>query len=419
MTANRASDKARVPKPGKPRLLVLTSTFPRWRNDPEPAFVHELARRLTEPFDITVLAPRSPGSRERETLDGLRVIRFAYFLRRHENLATHSGGILARLRVNRLNYLLVPPFLFGQLWALVRLLRRERFDLIHAHWLIPQGLVAVIARTLTRSRVPLVCTSHGGDLYALRGRLLQRLKRRVIDACRMLTVVSSAMRDHVVDMGLAPDKVDVIPMGVDLQQRFTPDPGIHRDDHELLFVGRLVEKKGLRVLLDALPLILERHPEAHLTVAGGGPLEAELRQHARQRGIAARVDFRGMVAQAELPTLYRQATLFMAPFVVAESGDREGLGLVLVEALGCGCPVVASDLPAVRDVIVDGESGRLVPPGDVRALAAAVIELLDDPERRRALADRGRRHCLKHFDWPRIAGRYAALLARAAAAGCR
>lgn len=91
---------------------------------------------------------------------------------------------------------------------------------------------------------------------------------------------------------------------------------------------------------------------------------------------------------------------------------------MLVEALGCGCPVIASDLPAVRDVIADGESGRLVTPGDPQALAAAVIRMLDDPGQRRALAASGRRHCREHFDWARIAERYAMLLSRQATAKC-
>lgn len=260
-----------------------------------------------------MLAPRAPGSRRQETLDGLRVIRFPYCFNRWENLASHGGGILARLRANRLNSLLVPLFLLGQLWALVWLLRRERFALIHAHWLIPQGLVAVLGRLLARSSMPMVCTSHGGDLYALHGRLMQRLKRGVIDRSRALTVVSTTMRDHVLDMGVPPDKVRVISMGVDLQQRFTPDRGITRNNHELLFVGRLVEKKGLRILLEALPAVLERHPAVRLTVAGAGLLEAELCQHTRQWGIAAQADFWGMVVQSQLPALYRRAALFVAP----------------------------------------------------------------------------------------------------------
>jgi hypothetical protein len=162
-----------------PRVLVLTSTFPRWENDPEPAFVYELSRRMTGKFNVTVLAPRSPDAKDRETMSGMKVIRFPYFIRSYENLATHSGGIMGRLRTNPLNYLLTPLFFLGQVWALTRLLSSERFDLIHAHWIIPQGLTAVIALTLTRKQIPLICTSHGGDMYALQGRIFRWLKQKI------------------------------------------------------------------------------------------------------------------------------------------------------------------------------------------------------------------------------------------------
>jgi glycosyltransferase involved in cell wall biosynthesis len=400
-------------KPAKPRLLVLTSTFPRWLDDPEPAFVFELSRRLTDAFEVTVLSPRAPGSPRHETMDGLRVLRFPYFISRWEHLATHGGGILGRLRANRLNYLIVPFFLLGQLWALVRLLRRERFAAIHAHWLIPQGLVAVAARILARRFPPLICTSHGADLFALRGPLWRGLKRGIIGQCQALTVVSSAMRTRVIEMGVAPNKVTVISMGADLQQRFTPDRTVERAADELLFVGRLVEKKGLDVLLAALPMVQVRYPGIRLIVAGSGPLSETLCQQAKTLSIADQITFLGMITQAELPARYRRATLCIAPFRVADSGDQEGLGLVLVEALGCGCPVIASDLPAVRDVICDGESGLLVPPSDPQALAVAICRLLNDPERRHALAARGQRHCREHFDWSSIAERYTAWIADA------
>ncbi|MCF7996275.1 MAG: glycosyltransferase [Chromatiaceae bacterium] len=406
-----------VPKEAsKPRLLVLTSTFPRWRNDPEPPFVHELSRRLVEPFEITILAPRAPGSLERETMDGLRVVRFPYFIRRWENLATHGGGILNRLRKNRWNYLLVPLFLLGQSWALIRLLRRERFDVIHAHWLIPQGLVAVVARWLSRRPIPLVCTSHGGDLFGLRGGLMRALKRRVMNASARVTVVSAAMRDEVLSMGIAPEQVEIIPMGVDLRHRFTPDPRIKRGEYALLFVGRLVEKKGLHLLLQALPRVLANYPGTRLTIAGDGPLEPELRRLIDTLDIREQVDFLGMVSQSELPDLYRRATLFVAPFVVAENGDQEGLGLVLVEAAGCGCPLICGGVAAVKDVIEDGETGVLVKPGDGTALSEAIIDLLADPDRQRQLvATNARQHCLRAFDWTSIAERYATMLSEVAA----
>ncbi|EGV17441.1 glycosyltransferase family 4 protein [Thiocapsa marina] len=401
-----------MPDP-KPRLLVLTSTFPRWRDDVEPPFVFELSRRLTDAFDITVLTPRAPGSLECETLDGLHVIRFPYFIRRWENLATHGGGILNRLRANPLNYLLVPPFLIGQTWALIRVLRRSHWDLIHAHWLIPQGIVALIARRLARHPVPSVCTSHGGDLFALRGRLFRAMKRAVLRASARISVVSAAMRDEVLALGIDAEKVEVIPMGVDLHKRFTPDPRVAREANALLFVGRLVEKKGVDLLLQALPQVLQAYPDTHLTIAGGGPLEPELRLLADASGIGDHVDFRGMVAQSDLPDLYRRATLFVAPFRVAGSGDQEGFPLVPLEAIGCGCPLVCGEIVAFGEVIRHDREAILIPPDDHAALAKAVIALLGDPARRDRLAADARARCRESFDWDSIAIRYAGLLKNA------
>lgn len=400
----------------RPRLLVLTSTFPRWRDDPEPPFVFELSRRLTDTFDITVLAPRAPGSLDHETLDGLRVIRFPYFLRRWENIASHGGGILNRLRANPLNYLLIPPFLLGELWALARLLRHEPIDVVHAHWLIPQGLVAILARWLTRRPVPLVCTSHGGDLFALRGALLSRIKQRVMNASTRISVVSAAMRTQVMAMGIAPQQVAVIPMGVDMRHHFTPGSGDERQAHELLFVGRLVEKKGLPFLLQAMPQVLARHPGTRLIIAGGGPLDGELRRLSARLGIGGQVDFLGMVAQSALPPLYRRATLFVAPFMVAASGDQEGFPLVPLEAIGCGCPIICGEVAAFGEVIRHDVEALLVPPGNSAALATAIIALLNDPPRRQRLAVNARQRCLEAFDWESIAERYAALLLGAAGA---
>ena len=159
-----------------------------------------------------------------------------------------------------------------------------------------------------------------------------------------------------------------------------------------------------------MPKVLLRHPQTRLTIAGGGPQESELRRLVNELGILAQVEFLGMVSQPQLPELYRSATLFVAPFIVTHSGDQEGLGLVLVEAAGCGCPLICGDVPAVRDVIQDGHTGVLVDPNDTAALAEAIIGLLDDPERRHRLATNARQHCRRFFDWASVAERYQLLL---------
>jgi len=391
----------------RPRVLVLTSTFPRWENDTEPAFIFELSRRLTVSFDVTVLSPRTPGSKRKENMAGLRVIRFPYFFSQWEKLAMHGGGILNQLKTNPAYYLMVPFFLLGQLLAIIRLVRNEHFDLIHAHWLIPQGFIAALGMWIAGKNVPLLCTSHGGDLFALKGKGLQRLKRRIMDKSAALTVVSKAMKKTVVDMGVAPDKVEVIPMGVDLKGLFTPDPGVQRKTDELLFVGRLVEVKGLQILLDAMPKVLAKHPGIRLVVAGAGPLESELRASAAKLNMTDCVDFLGMVPQLKLPSLYQQATLAVFPFIVTKSGVQEGFGLVVVEAMGCCCPVIAGDLPAIQDTVVHEENGLIFPSGNAQVLADSILKLLDDPEFRARLAGEGRKSVVQNFDWEIIAEKYA------------
>lgn len=400
----------------KKRLLVLTSTFPRWAADPEPGFVFELSRRLTSAYQVTVLAPRSPGAADTETMNRVTVRRFPYCFRRFETLAGGGGGILGRLGENRWLSLLLPLLLLGQIIATARQLRRDPPHCIHAHWLLPQGLSAVLARAILRDRTPILCTSHGGDLYGLQARPWRWLKRFVLRRVQHMAVVSRAMVDEIERQGLndsqAPTPVSVAPMGVDLQSLFTPPKDENeRADNTLLFVGRLVEKKGVDVLLRALPEVVARHPTLRLHIAGGGPLETELKQLVEQQDMANHIRFLGPQPQSQLPALYRNATLLVAPFRVARGGDQEGLGLVPVEALGCGCPVVASDLPALHDVFGQ-RTYALVPPDEPSALAERIADLLDDAAQRGRMAIEGRAHCIEHFDWESVAMHYQGIIER-------
>ncbi len=396
----------------RPRLLVLASTYPRWPGDPEPGFVHELAKRLTGTFRVIVLGPHAPGAKPRETMDGVEVVRYRYAPAALETLV-NDGGIVTNLKRSRWKLLLVPSFVLAQAWAAWRIARRERIDVIHAHWLLPQGLIAALLQSLPGRKVPFVVTSHGADLYALRGKALEALKRFVLRRCAAATVVSSAMLESLRGIGAPTGKVSVLPMGVDLAQRFAPDPSAQRSECELLFVGRLVEKKGLRHLLDALPTVLRAHPDARLAVAGFGPEEAALKQQTRMLGLEHAVRFLGAVPQADLPSLYRRAALFVAPFVRAASGDEEGLGLVLVEAIGCGCPVVVGNVAAMGEVFGAELPAFAVDARDAQALAARIVAALADPAASRRSAETLRAAVARRFGWERIADAYAGLLSRA------
>lgn len=393
---------------GNPRILVLTSTFPRWPDDDEPPFVYELCRRLTENFEVHVLAPHCFGAARREVLSKVNVHRFRYFAAPWENLA-YQGGILTRLQKQPGYYALLPFFLLSQLLVTCALLNRDAFHLIHAHWLIPQGVTAILARWLTANRIPVLCTSHGGDLYGLHGNVMNRMKTAVLQKVNRVTVVSRAMQTEVLQLGVPRDRVKVIPMGVDLKKRFIP-PVQKTEGQTLLYVGRLVEKKGLIHLIEALPQILRSNPRTQLWIVGDGPERSRLQHRCEALGVGDRVYFKGAVNNAKLPEMYAAADVVVFPSVVARGGDREGFGLVLVESLGSGCAAVVSDLPAMRDIVADGKTGLVVPQKNAGAIAAAVNRLLEDKALRRRLGIQGRRFVLQRYDWDVIAERYGRLI---------
>jgi glycosyltransferase involved in cell wall biosynthesis len=387
---------------------VLASTFPRWNGDVEPPFVYELCRRLSKTYSVHVLAPHAFGAAVEGQMEGIRVTRYRYFFSRWENLAYH-GGILANLKQYPLRYGLVPFFIMAQLIVLLRLLKRDKFDCVHAHWLIPQGLIAITACSLTKSAPPVIVTSHGGDLFGLKGNVFNRLKRFIALRSAAVTVVSHAMRDVLKELGIADSNIEVIPMGVDLRNRFVP--AVQRSSSgRLLFVGRLVEKKGLKYLIEALPLILAKHPDATLRIVGDGQEKERILKHIVELGVGDHVEFLGAVANQMLTEIYHSSDVVVFPSVVAGDGDREGFGLVLVEALGCECAAVVTDLPAMRDIIHDGKSALVVPQKNAYLLAEKVNLLIEDDNLRQSLARRGRQYVLERFDWEVISSQYSELI---------
>lgn len=397
--------------PEPARVLVLASTYPRWAGDTLPPFVHELARRLTGRFEVHALVPHTAGAAAGEIMDGVHVHRFRYLPARFETLA-YGGGMLPGLRTRPWRLLTLPLFLGMELVTAARLLRKRRFAVIHAHWLLPHGLIAVLARALCGYRPAIVCTAHGADVYGLKGRCADALRRYIIARCERVAAVSQAMLETLAHDAGDGKRCLVLPMGVDMTARFVP-AAMEQDADGLLFVGRLAEKKGVDVLLDALPRLSGDYPGLRLSIIGAGSEEVRLKRRAEDLGLGKHVEFIGAVSNQELPPWYQRAAILVFPSVVTSYGDQEGLGLVPIEALACGCAVVASDLPAVRDVIHHGETGLLVPAGDAAALAATLRSLLQDPALRRRLAAQGRAYVQAHFGWTEIAARYAELFAAA------
>lgn len=306
---------------------------------------------------------------------------------------------MANLRRRRWLLLLLPAFFLAQFMAALNCLRNLRPDAVHAHWIVPQGIVLAAVLSCSRARSRSVCTAHGSDVSALRGRIWSSLRRWVAERCDQIIAVSEPLRDRLIAEGCPAGKTGVIPMGVDLSATFIPGEQA-RSRSEILFVGRLVRSKGVDVLLRAMPGILEQHPEATLTLVGDGPEKVSLHSTAHSLGIDERVHFAGALPHSALPFYYRRAAILAMP------SREEGFGLVLVEALGCGCPVAASDLPALRAIVTDGKTGRLFRRDEVEDLTRVVCDIIGDPNFARSMAEQGRLHVRQRYDWSQAAQSY-------------
>jgi len=391
------------------KVLILTSTFPRWHGDKEPPFVYDLSLRISKRYHCTILAPHHKGSKTKETMSNMEIRRFRYLPTSMQTLA-YDGGIISKLKQNKLRYLQIPFFLFFEFLSTVNLLRKTNFQVIHAHWVIPQGLIVALARIVTRKKTPILCTLHGGDLYTLNNFILNKLKIFILNQVDSITVVSKVMKHDLIELGIDEAKIHVIPMGVDFKNTFKPIPNIKKNTHSVLFVGRLVEKKGVKFLIQAMQKVIMTLPDAELYIAGTGTEHDNLVNLANKFGIQQNIHFLGSIHNTGLPLLYNQHPVVAFPSVIAKSGDMEGFGLVLSEALGCECGVVASNLPAVRDIVKHDFNALIVEPEDIDALSNAIIKLLQDKTLAIKLGQNGRDFVLKNFDWETISNQYIKLI---------
>jgi glycosyltransferase involved in cell wall biosynthesis len=388
----------------------LASTFPRWKQDTAPPFVYNLSSGLAQKgHEVHVLAPHTKGAAAEEELGLLRVHRFRYAPVRWESLC-YDGGILQNLRRKPALWSIVPFFLSAELMAALRIIRRHRIELVHAHWFIPQGFVAALSNLI--KPLPLIVTGHGGDVLATRGKFRKSLVRFAAKRADVCTVNSRAMSDEA--QRLTGCEMRTIPMGVD-QSKFRVPSGSnavrkHEDEFpKLLFVGRLVEKKGVKYLIKAMPELIKSYPEATLTIVGDGPEKPELERLSLGLGVSSQTRFTGSVPNDSLHEYYGSSDIFAAPSIVGADGDSEALGVVILEAAASGVPIVATNVGGIPDIIEHGVSGLLVGQKNPYELAQAIVYLADHNNLRQKFSVNARQHIESNFSWDSVVDRFDAV----------
>lgn len=387
------------------KVMMLVSSYPRGPADSASIFLRNLAESLRDRgLAVTVLAPADDKSGITSESD-ITVQRFRYFPRSWQKLA-YGSGILPNLKRNPMLWLQVPFFLACMTISLLRSLNRVRPDVVHAHWVIPQGLIAILAKFFYKT--PTVITLHGGDAFAFTNKSLQKLKQYALRKCDAWTTNTRTTSSAIGNSQLMPEPY-VIPMGVDVDRfasgnrdRLRAD--LDHDTKIVLFVGRLVEKKGVDDLITAFSLLPARVREtALLWIVGDGELRQQLEAHAQRLGVADDTKFWGRIANDQLPDYYAAGDIFVGPSVVAESGDTEGLGVVFLEAFAARLCVLATRAGGINEVIEDGTTGMLVEPNNPPSLAQMMAALLCDKELRARLTAKAFAEVQEKYQWPRIA----------------
>ena len=394
----------------KEKLLITASSFPFDKQSTRGIFIYEYADNISKFYEPVVLTHNLAGYKSLEKWGDITIHRFGFlpfgFLSQH-----FKHGALHGFQKTFVFLFFAPLYFLIQWLNIIRLNKRYKFNAIHAHWIIPQGLAAILYKKLFNRKIKIISTIHGGDIFAFKSRFGNFLKRYVINNVDELCAVSEAIKTEVGKYSTR--QCHVIPMGIDIK-KFSPesrDASLKlnfsiADGMLLLFVGRLTEKKGIKYLINAMPEIIKHLSKVKLLIVGDGELKKGLMATTKQLDLQDEVIFLGNIEHDLLPKYYASADIFIGPSVIAKNQDSEGFGLVFAEAAACGCLVIASDHPAMSDIIIDGETGITVLQKSSKAIADAVIYWMSHMDTSSEIISQALQHVRQNFSWESITRKY-------------
>jgi glycosyltransferase involved in cell wall biosynthesis len=386
------------------RILTVTLGYPKEPGDSTAPFIAAMADGLAaRGHHVDVVLPYHPGFRQR---DGAGIRFFPYRYSPLPGYAPWGFGQTfgSRSRVRPAAAVLLPFVLASLRQCLSRRLAKESYDVVHAHWVLPNGLIATpVAHA---HDVPVVVTLHGTDVaMAERHRLLGRLATRTFESVDAITTTSEHLRQRAIALGASPERATTVYIGVDTVKfaPSAPDPdlraqfGASENTFLIVAVGRLAEVKGFEHLITAAGSI----DGAAVAVIGDGELREEL--ELRARALGGRVRLIGNVPHDRVAQAMAAADAVVVPSVVDRAGRVDATTSTALEAMACGRPLVATSVGGIPEIVTNGDNGLLVPAKDPQALAEALVRLRDDVVLRRELGTRARQFALDRLDWGRTA----------------
>lgn len=388
------------------KVLVIGSVYPRFHEDAEVPWLRTSIAHLKKAgLDIQVLAPAYKGLKSHE-IDGVKVNRFRYAPASWEFL-THEEGAPSKMANKPWLQLLAIPYIISGFFKCIKICRKFKPDVIHAHWPFPHAYIALGAAKLFK--IPLVLNFHGAELLLIRKKKwVKPLLKFAISQAQAVFANSSFTASKI--KALRNVEIEWSPYGTTLEKGTgKTEPHAINSKFKILFVGRHIERKGICYLIEAAKYL--PRDQFEIRIVGVGDLTEELKKLASESATpdSAEIIFTGKLSPEALANEYKTANVFTLPAIVDSKGDTEGLGVVLIEAMELGLPIVASNVGGIPDVVIDGETGILVPEKDPEALANAYKRLASNPELISQLLAGAQKRIAECFTWDGIIERQIAV----------
>ena len=391
------------------KIGILTSSYPRFKNDNSGIFIHNLVKKiaLNKKIHQNIIAPHSITSKFCEDKHVYKIFRFPYFFPLSLQNLCYGSGIVKNIKSNKFLLLLVPCFLAAELIFSLLLSKKKSFDLIHAHWIIPQGLIAYLLNKILK--IPYIVSIHGSDIFSFNNALFKFIYKIILSNAEVVTANST--KTALAAKNIINKDVVIIPMGVDCSLfndkfKHTHTQSEKNKAPEILFAGRLIDWKGVSFLLDAISILRLEYPEILLRIVGKGPEQKNLMQKVRQLKIDNNVVFSGAVVNHQLPDIYRNADVFVIPSIINDNGETEGLGTVTLEAMACGVPVIGTNVGGIPDIIRNRVTGLLVEEKNGKAIADAIVEIMVNKKLRDEMCKNAHLLVDEKFSWDIISKQF-------------
>ncbi len=384
------------------KIGVITSVYPEFKGDPHGIFVHRLMREIVrQGHEVYILAPFS-GGKTNYILDDIEVEKFNYFYPRKYQRLCGRSGMIDNVKEGIFVKFQLLTFIISNIHYTRRKLKD--MDLVHVQWPIPNGLGALFLKTLNKTNY--INTIHGEEVYlSKRYHTMSVLKLLVNNSSKTITNSSATFRASI-KAGLNEKKLEIIPFGVDTS--FFRPVDVQKDTaiFQIFSIGYLIERKGFEYLIKALKEVLKVHNNVHLKIVGSGPLEDQIKKLIKDLKLENNVQMLSNLSDQKLLETYNSSDLFVLPSITDSQGNTEGLGVVLLEAMACKLPVIASNIGGIPDIVHDGETGLLVPEKDSIEMSRSIIKLIENEDLRENLTFKGYHMVKEYFSWEKIAKDY-------------